>query len=171
MNDSISPSLYKILTADFLGLVGKLINSDMKKFMFIATALLMSLSASAQFTVFEPVIVDRNGNWVNRESNSSRDYNNSYDFNMPQPSQPSQQQQQSQVFSTRGYYINNNQWVSVLLKVKVIEDNVYVVGIKRSTTGWSNESIRAYSTELMQKEIKDNFDYYIGDYVYGKIYF
>lgn len=135
--------------------------------------MMISLTASAQFTTYEPVIVDRNGNWVNynnhnNNSNYSNPYNdNSYQYRTPQRSQ----QQQSQTISTRGYYINNNQWKSVLLKVQIVDEKVYVVGIKRQATGWSNDRVRAYSTELMQKEIKDNFDYYIGDYVYGKIYF
>lgn len=146
----------------------------MKKYVFFFMAMMMSMVASAQFGVYQPVIVDRNGNWVNRGTNSNSYNNNNYQnynpYNYSTPQRP-QQQKKSQIVSTRGYYINNNQWNSVLLKVQVIDEKIYVVGIKRSSTGWSNESIRAYSTELMQKEIKDNFDYYIGDYVYGRIYF
>lgn len=145
----------------------------MKKAMFVLMAMMMSLTASAQFTTYKPVIVDRNGNWVNyndgnNNSNYSNPYNNNtYQYRTPQRSQ----QQQSQTISTRGYYIYNNQWKSVLIKVQIIDDKVYVVGIKRQSTGWANEKKQAYSTQLMQQEIKDNFDYYIGDYVYGKIYF
>lgn len=141
--------------------------------MFVLMAMMMSLTASAQFTTYKPVIVDRNGNWVNyndgnNNSNYSNPYNNNtYQYRTPQRSQ----QQQSQTISTRGYYIYNNQWKSVLIKVQIIDDKVYVVGIKRQSTGWANEKKQAYSTQLMQQEIKDNFDYYIGDYVYGKIYF
>lgn len=141
--------------------------------MFLLMAMMMSLTASAQFTTYKPVIVDRNGNWVNyndgnNNSNYSNPYNNNtYQYRTPQRSQ----QQQSQTISTRGYYIYNNQWKSVLIKVQIIDDKVYVVGIKRQSTGWANEKKQAYSTQLMQQEIKDNFDYYIGDYVYGKIYF
>ena len=146
----------------------------MKKLLLFLSVMLISLSASAQFTVYKPVIVDKNGNWVNRNDNNSNNYNpnndNIYNFSTPQRSQQ-QQQQQSPAISIRGYYNSNDQWKSVLIKVQIIDKKVYVVGIKRQTTGWSNEKTRAYSTELMEKEIKDNFDYYIGDYVYGKIYF
>ncbi len=141
----------------------------MKKYLFVTILLLTSITVFAQnapFVIYTPAPDIRSSN---NNYNNYYNYNNNYDnlYNI----QPRQQEHSSQTLSTRGYYIKNNQWVPVLLKVKVTEDNVYVVGIKRSTTGWSNESIRAYSTELMQKEIKDNFDYYIGDYVYGKIYF
>lgn len=145
----------------------------MRKHLLFIALMLITGKSSAQFTVYKPVIVDRNGNWVNRNNETNSPGLAPFDINPynfgSTPQQP--QVQESQVISTRGYYINNNQWNSVLIKVQIIGDNVYVVGIKRQSVGWTNEKTRAYSTELMQKEIKDNFDYYIGDYSYGKIYF
>lgn len=138
--------------------------------MLIGVTMMMSLSASAQFTTFEPVIVDRNGNRVQMNSGTNS-YNNNYNTNPYNYSTPKRQQQPAQVISTRGYYIKNNQWNSVLIRVKVVGEDVYVVGIKRQTTGWANSSSKAYSTQFMQQEIRDNFDYYIGDYIYGNIYF
>lgn len=142
----------------------------MKKLVFILLTLLMCLSASAQFVVYRSLEPVNSNNGANSYNNSN--YNNYYQFNYtpPQRSQ-SQPQPQSSVISIRGYYVKDNQWNTVLLRVSVINDDVYVVGIKRNSTGWSNSKIKAYSTELMQQEIKDAFDYYIGDYVYGKIYF
>lgn len=139
--------------------------------MLIGAVMMMSLSASAQFTTFEPVIVDRNGNRVQMNSGNNN-YNNYYNTNPYNYSTPQRQQQQpSQLLSTRGYYINDNQWNSVLLRVKVVGEDVYVVGIKRQATGWSNSSSKAFSTQFMQQEIKDNFDYYVRDYIFGNIYF
>ena len=143
----------------------------MKWLMLIGAVMVMSLSASAQFTTFEPVIVDRNGNRVQMNSGNNS-YNNYYNMNPYNYGTPQRQQQQpTQVISTRGYYIKNNQWNSVLIRVKVVGEDVYVVGIKRQATGWSNSSSKASSTQFMQQEIRDNFDYYVGDYVYGNIYF
>lgn len=143
----------------------------MKRLMLIGAVMMMSLSTSAQFTTFEPVIVDRNGNRVqmNSSNNSYNNYYNTTPYNYGTPQR--QQQQPAQVISTRGYYIKNNQWNSVLIRVKVVGEDVYVVGIKRQATGWSNSSSKASSTQFMQQEIRDNFDYYVGDYVYGNIYF
>ena len=88
----------------------------------------MSIISYAQFTTYEPVIVDRSGNWVNRNeslnSNNYNNYNNENNYNYSIP-QRSEQQQQSQILSTRGYYFNNNQWNPVLLRVKVIGENAH----------------------------------------------
>ena len=109
----------------------------MKKLMLIISVMLISISASAQFTTYEPVIVDRSGNRVDLNSGSnSYGFNNQYNpYNYSSPQRPQQVQPQaqpqveSQVISTRGYYIKNNQWNSVLIRVKVVGENVYVVGV------------------------------------------
>ena len=136
--------------------------------MFVMLFLLMCLSASAQFVVYRSLEPVNSNNGSNSYNNSNSNSYEQFNYTPPQRTQP---QSQSQVISIRGYYVKDNQWNTVLLRVSVINDNVYVVGIKRNSTGWSNSKIKAYSTELMQQEIKDAFDYYIGDYVYGKIYF
>lgn len=136
----------------------------MKKSLFIIFAMFFSITASAQFVIYESA--------EGYGSRSQQQYNNSgyNNYNLDQyyqaPPKP-----QSQIISTRGYYIKNNQWNSVLLKVKVVGNDVYVVGIKRQSTGWSNSNTKASTTDIMQREIKDNFDYYIRDYGYGIIYF
>ena len=144
----------------------------MKKNLLIILTSIISLSASAQFTTFEPVIVDRYGNRV--EMNSSRSNSNSssnyYNYN-PYNYQQRQQVHSSQTLSTRGYYIKNNQWHPVLLKVKVIGEEIWVTGIKRQTIGWSNCDKRVNSTRYLQEEISNSFDYYVGDYEFGNIYF
>lgn len=141
----------------------------MKKLLSCLLVMLVSISASAQvqFYQYKPYQPSRSGNSYG--NNYGNNYGSDNLFNYSTPQRP--QQQYSQIISTRGYYIKGNQWHSVLLRVKVIDEQVYVVGIKRSTTGWSNEPTRAYSTELMQKDIKENFDYYINDYINGRIYF
>lgn len=139
----------------------------MKKSLFFIVAMLVSTTASAQFVVFESATVGSNSRKIQQQS-SNDSYNGYYNQNQYYQSP---QRPQTQVLSTRGYYIKDNQWNSVLLRVKIIGDDIYVIGINRQSTGWSNCSSKASSTQFMQQNIKDNFDYYIGDYVYGKIYF
>ena len=140
----------------------------MKKLLSLLAVMLIAITADAQapFTYYRPVQPSTGG-----DSYSQPSYNygnsNSYYYSAPQSSQ----QEGSQVLSTRGYYFKDNQWNTVLLRVKVVGNNVYVVGIKRSSTGWSQQSTKASTTDYLQKEIKEVFDYYIGDYVYGRIYF
>ena len=145
----------------------------MKRNLLFVILLFAAFNAFAQapFTHYRPAPD------VQYSPQPSNDYNNLFNYNYnttpnyynstPQP----QQQEPSQILSTRGYYIKNGQWNSVLLKVKVVGERVYVVGIKRENTGWNDCNYQAYTTNLMQQEIKQNFDYYIGDYNYGKIYF
>ena len=140
----------------------------MKKFLLTAVFAVLALTVSAQysapFTTYTPVYVDGYGN-------SSQQYSNPFANSEPiftPPSQP--QQQQSQILSTRGYYFKNNQWNSVLVKVQVIGDYVYVVGVKKQT-GWSSDKLKASSTQLMPQNIRESFDYYVSDYSYGRIYF
>lgn len=163
----------------------------MKQLLSFFAVLFVSVAVYAQspFMVYKPFMSDRNGNRTDMSNGSkSNNYNNYYNYKSPQRSNSygnnyynynpyynssSQQSQQkmSQLISTRGYYIKNNQWWSVPLRVKIIDERVYVIGIKRQSTGWANETIKASSTDFMQKEIRDNFDYYIRDYGYGVIYF
>lgn len=137
----------------------------MKKSLFIIFAMFFSITASAQFVIFESV--EGYGNRSQQQYNNSgyNSYNNQNQYYQAPP------KPQSQIISTRGYYIKDNQWNSVLLKVKVVGNDVYVVGIKRQTTGWTESNLKAHSTLLRQQEIKDNFDYFVGDYVYGDIFF
>jgi hypothetical protein len=148
----------------------------MKKLLSILAVMLIAISADAQapFTYYRPAQPSTGGgNYSQPSYNYGNGYGNSYGnsnsyYNStPRYSQP----QAAQVLSTRGYYYKDNQWHAVLLRVKIVDEKVYVVGIKRSTTGWSEQSSRASSTNLLQKEIRDVFDYYVNDYVYGRIYF
>lgn len=140
----------------------------MKKCILLV-AMLMSINSYAQFTTYEPVIVDGNGNWVNRNSGSYPNYSPD-NYRAPQRA-PQRSQQNNPIISTRGYYFKDKELKTVLLRVKMIDDNLYVVGIKRNSTGWSNTKTKVSSTQFMQKEIRDIFDYYIRDYNYGIIYF
>lgn len=148
----------------------------MKKLLSLLAVMLIAITADAQapFTYYRPVQPSTGGDGYSQPSyNYGNSYSNgygnsnSYYYSAPQSSQ----QEGSQVLSTRGYYIKDNQWNTVLLRVKIVDEKVYVVGIKRSTTGWSEQSSRASSTNLLQKEIRDVFDYYVNDYIYGRIYF
>lgn len=141
----------------------------MKKFILTTLVMLTSITAFAQFTVYEPVIVERNRNSGNTNSgyynNRSYGNNNYYNYSTPQRAQP------SQTTTVRGYYIKNNQWNSVLMRVKIDGDDVYVNGIRRSM-GWDNTKYPIYSVQpTMPQQIKENFEYYINAYDYGRIYF
>ena len=145
----------------------------MKKIIFIALTMMVSLAASAQysapFVIYTPITGGSNGsNSNNLNSNNYGGYNPfGYDsYSMPGRSH---QQQESQVLSTRGYYKKNGQLCSVLIRVQVRGNDVYVVGIKKSSVGWTNTQIKAET--LLFDELKDHFDYYVHDYSYGRIYF
>ena len=140
----------------------------MKKYLFVTLLLLTSITVFAQnapFVIYTPAPDVRSNNSYNNYYNYNNNYDNLYNF------QQRQQDRSSQILSIRGYYIKNNQWNPILLKVKIIGEDIWVTGIKRGSVGWTNSNNKAYSTQFMQQEIKDNFDYYIGDYEYGKIYF
>lgn len=166
MNDSISPSLYIILTADFLGLVGKLINNDMKKFMFIATALLMSLSASAQFTVFEPVNPPRSST----RSSTYNPYNSV-------PSDPyggyygNTQPSRSKQYTLTGYYKKTDGWYKTQIKVSVSDEEIRLVSVKYGNN-WAGCSSKVSEVGAFDsQEVQDNFNYK-GYFTYlGTIYF
>lgn len=158
----------------------------MKKLLSLLAVMLIAISADAQapFTYYRPLQPSTGGgsnsqpsyNYGNGYGNSygnsyGNNYGNSYGNSYYNSAPRSTQQEEAQVLSTRGYYVKDNQWNTVLLRVKVVGNNVYVVGIKRSSTGWSQQSTKASTTDHLQKEIKEVFDYYIGDYVYGRIYF
>ena len=129
----------------------------------------MTISSYAQFITYEPVIVDHNGNRVDINSSTSNNYNY-YNPNINDTPQGFQQAP-SQVSSIRGYYIKNNQWNSVLIRVKIVGENISVVGVKRSI-GWDNRNFYIYKVSpTMSQEIKDNFEYYINAYDFGNIYF
>lgn len=144
----------------------------MKKLFSILAVMFIVISADAQapFTYYRPLQPSTGGgsysqpsyNYGNRYGNSNSYYNSTPRYS---------QREAPQVLSTRGYYYKDNQWHAVLLRVKIVDELVYVFGIKRSTTGWSEQSSRAYSTNLLPKEIRDVFDYYVNDYIYGRIYF
>jgi hypothetical protein len=142
----------------------------MKKFILTALVMLVSITSFAQFTVYEPATVDRSRNSGNSYSGyyyNNRNYNNYNSYNYSVPQQP----QSSQTSTVRGYYIRNNQWQSVLLRVRIDGDDVYINGIKRSM-GWDNNKYPIYSVQpTMPQTIKENFEYYINAYDYGKIYF
>ncbi len=142
----------------------------MKKLLSILAVMSITITAYAQapFTIYKPLLPSTGGSYSQPSYNfgNSYDEGNYYHYNAPR----SNRQENSQVISTRGYYVKDSQWYSVLLKVKVIGEDVYVVGIKRAT-GWSRQSTKAYPTDYLQEKIKEVFDYYIGDYIYGRIYF
>ena len=57
------------------------------------------------------------------------------------------------------------------MRVRIDGDNVYINGFKRSM-GWDNTKYPIYSVQpTMPQQIKDNFEYYIDAYGYGRIYF
>ena len=127
----------------------------------------VSITSFAQFTIYEPATVDRNSGNPNSGYYNNRNYNNYNSYNYSIPQQP----QSSQTSTVRGYYIRNNQWQSVLMRVRIDGDNVYINGIKRSM-GWDNTKYPIYSVQpTMPQQIKDNFEYYIDAYGYGRIYF
>lgn len=138
----------------------------MKKFIVIATVLLVSLSASAQFTVYEPVIVPESST----KSSTYNPYNsvpsNPYGgyYGNTQTSKPKQ-------YTLTGYYKQTDGWYKTQIKVSVSDEGISLVGIKYGNYWAGCNSKVSEVGAFDSQEVQDNFNYK-GYFTYlGTIYF
>lgn len=142
----------------------------MKKIMFLIAAMLCSISASAQFTVFEPVTVP----------STPRTMPNIYDpysvpFTVFEPvydrPQPRVQQPKPQFVTLKGYYKKGEEWKVTPIRVMVQGDEIKLASVK-SGHNWVTCNARVCEVSGFDPEIvRDNFNYKASYYMFGTIYF
>lgn len=139
----------------------------MKKSLFIFVTLLMSLTASAQFTVYQNVDVPSRSSTQSNNFNpfsvfESNPYNNQY-RSTPRP--------QSKQYTLTGYYKKTDGWYHTQIKISITGDEIKLIGVKYGNN-WAGcdskvSEVGAFDTQ----EVKDNFNYK-GYFTYlGTIYF
>ena len=145
----------------------------MKKLLFICSMIAVSLTASAQFTVYRSVDTPQ------PSYTPSPGYGVPFTIYEPLPSQspyPSQRIQQPakprmQEVTLRGYYKKGNDWYYTPIRVGVIGDEIRVLSAK-TQYGWYNCGVKASDVGAWDsEEIRDNFNYKAYTTIYGTIYF
>ena len=141
----------------------------MKKILFASMLLFGTMSANAQFTVYQPVEVPRTS------YTPSPGYGTPFTIYEPAYSDPYQQQQQArprmQEVTLKGYYKKGNDWYYTPIRVGVIGDEVRLLSAK-TQYGWSNCGSKASDVGAWDsEEIRDNFNYKAYTTNYGTIYF
>ena len=141
----------------------------MKKILFVSMMLLGTMSANAQFMVYQPVEVPQTS------SVPSYGYGTPYTIYEPIYGSPYRQQQQArpkmQEVILRGYYKKGNDWYSLPIRVGVIGEEVRLLSVKTQHS-WSNCGNKASAVNgFDSEEVRDNFNYKAFSSLCGTIYF
>lgn len=140
----------------------------MKKLFFICSMLVVTLTASAQFTVYQPLEVP------SRTYTPSMGYGTPFTIYQPYRN-PHQQYQQPQPkmheVTMRGYYKNGSDWYYTPIRVGIVGDEVILLSTK-TQYGWRNCGNKASEVGTWDaEEIRDNFNYKAYSNIYGSVYF
>ena len=139
----------------------------MKKIIFASMMLIGTMSANAQFSVYQPAEVPRT------TYTPSPGYGTPFIIYEPAYSSPYQQQAKPkmQEVTLKGYYKKGNDWYSTPIRVGVIGEEVRLLSTK-TQYGWSNCGNKASEVSAWDsEEIRDNFNYKAYSSLYGTIYF
>ena len=141
----------------------------MKKILFASMMLIGTMSANAQFVVYQPAEVPRT------TYTPSPGYGTPFTVYEPVYGNPYYQQQQArpkmQEVTLRGYYKKGEEWYHMPIRVGVIGEEVRLLSIK-TQYGWSNCGSQASDVGAWDsEEIRDNFNYKAYTTIYGTIYF
>lgn len=140
----------------------------MKKIYIIISMMFVTVSSSAQFTVFHSVDVPR------ASYTPSMGYGTPFTIYEPVHVSPYQHQTpkpKMQEVTLTGYYKKGNDWYYAPIRVGVIGDEIRLLSIK-TQHGWSNCGNTASSVGgLDAEEIRDNFNYKVFSTICGTIYF
>lgn len=142
----------------------------MKKILFASMMLFGTISANAQFTVYQPVEVPRT------TYTPSPGYGTPFTIYEPFYGNSYQQRQQQtrpkmQEVTLKGYYKKGNEWYSTPIRVGVIGEEVRLLSTK-TQHGWSNCGNKASEVGAWDsEEIRDNFNYKVYSTLYGTVYF
>jgi hypothetical protein len=140
----------------------------MKKILFASMMLIGTMSANAQFVVYQPAEVPRT------TYTPSPGYGTPFSIYEPAYSNPYQQQPakpRMQEVTLKGYYKKGDDWYYTPIRVGVVGDEVRILSAK-TQYGWINcgaiaNDVGAWDAE----EIRDNFNYKVYTTIYGIIYF
>jgi len=152
----------------------------MKKLLFICSMIAVSLTASAQFTVYRSIYESQ------PSYTPSPGYGVPFTIYEPLPSsaydsysyseQPSQRIQQPakpkmQEVTLRGYYKKGNDWYSTPIRVGIVGEEVILLSAK-TQYGWRNCGSKASDVGAWDAEIiRDNFNYKAYTTRFGTVYF
>ena len=141
----------------------------MKKILFASMMLIGTMSANAQFVVYQPAEVPRT------TYTPSPGYGTPFSIYEPACGNPYHQQQQArpkmQEVTLRGYYKKGEEWYHMPIRVGVIGEEVRLLSIK-TQHGWSNCGNKASEVEAWDaEEIRDNFNYKAYSTLCGTVYF
>ena len=131
----------------------------------MAVDMICSLSAFAQFTVYEPVIVP------STPSTSRSTYSPFTNYEPVYPNMPRRQAPKEKVLTMKGYYQKSNEWYVAPIKVVVSEDNVKLASIKVQNR-WDTCNAAVYEVSAFDTEtVRDNFNFKAFTTIVGYIYF
>jgi len=139
----------------------------MKKIILASMMLFGTMSANAQFTVYQPAEVPRT------TYTPSPGYGTPFSIYEPAYSNSYQRQARPkmQEVTLRGYYKKGNDWYSMPIRVGVIGEEVRLLSTK-SQYGWSKCGNKASEVGAWDsEEIRDNFNYKAYSSLYGTVYF
>lgn len=138
--------------------------------MFICSMITVSLTASAQFTVYQPAEVPRT------TYTPSPGYGTPFTIYEPAYSSSYQERRQQakpkmQEVTLKGYYKKGKDWYYVPIRVGVIGEEVRLLSTK-TQYGWSSCGNKASEVSAWDaEEIRDNFNYKAYSTLYGIVYF
>lgn len=136
--------------------------------------MLVSVTATAQFTVYEPVIVPE------RSTGSSYGYNNPYsgygnpysDYGNPyNNSYRPAPKPKAKTYTLTGYYRNNTGWYQTQIRVSVKGEEIKLVGVKYGNNWTGCNSNVSEVGGFDTKEVQDHFNYKGYFYLLGMVYF
>jgi len=158
----------------------------MKKFLFVCCMMVVSMTASAQFTVYRSIYSTPQQSYTPSsgygvpfstyqpyQSSSYRNpYQEGYRVEQSQTYQQQPARPRMQEVTLKGYYKKGDDWYYTPIRVGVIgNEEVRVLSVK-TQHGWMNcgnaaSSVGAFDSEV----IRDNFNYKAYTTIYGTIYF
>jgi len=150
----------------------------MKKMMFACCMLLGTVTASAQFTVYQSAEVPQRSYTPSMgygvpftiyepiEVAPRRSYYSHQDQYQQQPAQPKMQE-----MTLKGYYKKGNDWYYTPIRVGIIGEEVRLLSVKQQSS-WSNcGSVASEVGAFDPEEIRDNFTFKAYSIQYGTMYF
>ena len=140
----------------------------MKKIMFLIVVVMMSLTASAQFTVYKNVDVPS-------RSSSQSNYNpyrtNPYNGSLYGNGQYNTNQNKAKQYTITGYYKKSDGWYKTPIRVSVSDEEIKLVGVKYGKNWAGCNSSVSEVGRFDTEEVQENFNYK-GYFTYlGTIYF
>lgn len=131
----------------------------------LAFAMISSLSAFAQFTTYQPVIVP------STPTTSSGTFDPFTTYEPADPYLPAKKAPQKKVITIKGYYQKSDKWYVVPIRVAVSDDDIRLASVKGQHI-WISCNSAVYEVGAFDPEIiRDNFNFKAFATTFGTIYF